>query len=219
MLVFLGGSEGGKEGGGEQHDRKPLVLSAGVANSGLVLDVCGVCGGDGRSCLGCDGVPRSGMELDSCGICGGIDPHCLDPYSLTLLGGGACDGSIAVVRWQACRVKVSHVSCLRRALADLLLRQAPSNHSSLVLRIGSSSSACGGRWVGGEGEPPTDKGWAEGAGASAGWGTNLVSAFRIEAGFGGCGEVCTAGWAAWQVNIPLLRLSDCSSDPLLWDDL
>jgi len=35
------------------------------------LDVCGVCGGDGSSCRGCDGVPNSGKELDSCGKCGG----------------------------------------------------------------------------------------------------------------------------------------------------
>jgi hypothetical protein len=35
------------------------------------VDICGVCGGDGTSCLGCDGVPNSGAALDKCGVCGG----------------------------------------------------------------------------------------------------------------------------------------------------
>jgi len=35
------------------------------------LDVCGVCGGDGSSCRGCDGVPNSGVKQDPCGLCGG----------------------------------------------------------------------------------------------------------------------------------------------------
>eukprot|EP00961_Rhodomonas_salina_P208392 2812211-Rhodomonas_salina.2 len=34
-------------------------------------DVCGVCGGNGRACAGCDGVPNSGTEYDLCGVCGG----------------------------------------------------------------------------------------------------------------------------------------------------
>ena len=36
-------------------------------------DVCGVCGGNGRSCVGCDGVPNSGRAFDRCGVCGGAD--------------------------------------------------------------------------------------------------------------------------------------------------
>ncbi len=32
-------------------------------------DACGVCGGNGSACAGCDGVPRSGAELDRCGVC------------------------------------------------------------------------------------------------------------------------------------------------------
>jgi len=35
------------------------------------VDACGVCGGDGSTCMGCDGVANSGNELDLCGVCGG----------------------------------------------------------------------------------------------------------------------------------------------------
>ncbi|MFM1919684.1 MAG: hypothetical protein RLZZ303_1318 [Candidatus Hydrogenedentota bacterium] len=40
------------------------------------LDACGVCRGDGQSCLGCDGVPNSGLETDTCGECGGEGLAC-----------------------------------------------------------------------------------------------------------------------------------------------
>lgn len=40
------------------------------------LDVCGVCGGDNSSCVGCDGVPNSGKTYDSCGVCGGDNSTC-----------------------------------------------------------------------------------------------------------------------------------------------
>ena len=48
----------------------------GVANSGKVNDVCDVCGGDGSSCAGCDGVANSGKVLDACGVCDGDDSSC-----------------------------------------------------------------------------------------------------------------------------------------------
>ncbi|KAF2075388.1 hypothetical protein CYY_003312 [Polysphondylium violaceum] len=35
------------------------------------FDICGVCGGDGQSCLGCDDIPYSKKTYDSCGVCGG----------------------------------------------------------------------------------------------------------------------------------------------------
>ena len=40
-------------------------------------DDCGLCGGSGDSCAGCDGVAYSGVRLDRCGICGGAD-LCVD---------------------------------------------------------------------------------------------------------------------------------------------
>jgi len=45
-------------------------------NSGKVKDVCGVCGGDGKSCLGCDGKPKSGKVFDACHVCGGDGRSC-----------------------------------------------------------------------------------------------------------------------------------------------
>jgi len=43
----------------------------GVPNSGLVLDECGVCGGDNTICAGCDGIPNSGLVFDCNNICDG----------------------------------------------------------------------------------------------------------------------------------------------------
>ena len=44
---------------------------------GDIADPCGVCGGDGSSCAGCDGVPNSGKVPDLCGDCDG-DNLCVD---------------------------------------------------------------------------------------------------------------------------------------------
>ena len=41
-----------------------------VCGSGLVWDLCEVCGG-ANECFGCDGVAYSGMVADDCGVCGG----------------------------------------------------------------------------------------------------------------------------------------------------
>ncbi|GLD94028.1 hypothetical protein PINS_up002639 [Pythium insidiosum] len=60
----------------------------GIAHSGILVDECGVCGGDGRydrcgrclpaddekrdqSCADCNGVPNGPARLDACGVCGG----------------------------------------------------------------------------------------------------------------------------------------------------
>jgi len=40
-----------------------------------VVDVCNICGGNGTSCLGCDGKPF-GLKYDRCGICGGDGTAC-----------------------------------------------------------------------------------------------------------------------------------------------
>jgi hypothetical protein len=44
--------------------------------SGLVVDGCGVCGGNESTCAGCDGIPYSGLENDACGVCGGNGSSC-----------------------------------------------------------------------------------------------------------------------------------------------
>lgn len=49
-----------------------------VPGSGLVRDICGICGGNGTSCLGCDQKPFSNLITDACGICGGDGSSCLD---------------------------------------------------------------------------------------------------------------------------------------------
>ncbi|KAJ3232820.1 hypothetical protein HDU81_002729 [Chytriomyces hyalinus] len=40
------------------------------------LDICGVCGGDGKSCLDCQGVPFGQSRYDFCGICNGNGTSC-----------------------------------------------------------------------------------------------------------------------------------------------
>jgi len=42
----------------------------GVPDSGLVVDDCGVCGGENRD-IGCDYVCFSNLEWDDCGVCDG----------------------------------------------------------------------------------------------------------------------------------------------------
>jgi hypothetical protein len=58
-----------------------ILTFAPFASSGKVLDICGVCGGDGSSCTGCDN-PGSGRVRDDCGVCngkGGCVPFSLAP--------------------------------------------------------------------------------------------------------------------------------------------
>lgn len=60
-----------------------------------VVDECGVCGGDGTTCLDCSGVPNGPSELDRCGVCEGDGQSCLECEFLdiratqTKLDGGA----------------------------------------------------------------------------------------------------------------------------------
>jgi hypothetical protein len=51
-----------------------------------------VCGGDGKSCLGCDGVPNSGKKNDSCGQCGGPGPDACGTCGGNGSGCAGCDG-------------------------------------------------------------------------------------------------------------------------------
>ena len=50
----------------------------GVACGKTQLDQCLVCGGDGKSCLDCAGVPFGTKVIDQCNVCGGDGKSCLD---------------------------------------------------------------------------------------------------------------------------------------------
>jgi hypothetical protein len=49
---------------------------------GVQKDACGVCGGNGSTCPGCDGITGSRAVLDTCRVCGGKNDSCV-----------GCDGS------------------------------------------------------------------------------------------------------------------------------
>ena len=51
-------------------------IDEGSPSSGPLLDQCGVCKGDGKSCLDCNGVPNGKAVVDSCGVCGGDGSSC-----------------------------------------------------------------------------------------------------------------------------------------------
>jgi hypothetical protein len=58
-----------------------LIGCDGVPGSNMTVDICGVCGGNGTSCLGCNGQPF-GPTYDQCGVCGGDGTECINicPY-------------------------------------------------------------------------------------------------------------------------------------------
>jgi hypothetical protein len=53
-----------------EHDDGAVTCAS--CASGERIDACGVCGGDGTSCSGCDGIPFSGLQSDDCGVCNGF---------------------------------------------------------------------------------------------------------------------------------------------------
>jgi len=56
------------------------------------VDICGTCGGNGSSCLGCDGLPYipplPTLKFDICGVCGGNNESCLDCLGQPIPPGG-----------------------------------------------------------------------------------------------------------------------------------
>lgn len=48
----------------------------GIPNGGAAIDICNICNGDGQSCLDCAGVPFGPSRLDVCGVCGGDNSTC-----------------------------------------------------------------------------------------------------------------------------------------------
>ena len=62
-----------------------------------MLDACGVCNGDGRSCLDCLGTRNGHAETDACGVCDGNGSSCVDctgtPHGVAVTDAcGVCDG-------------------------------------------------------------------------------------------------------------------------------
>ncbi len=49
-----------------------------VPNTHVIVDECGVCGGDNSTCIDCSGVPNGDAEYDDCGVCGGDGSTCED---------------------------------------------------------------------------------------------------------------------------------------------
>ena len=52
-----------------------IILRRGCNNkpgSKTVYDTCGVCGGDGTNCIGCDGIKNSGIWINICFIFTGL---------------------------------------------------------------------------------------------------------------------------------------------------
>merc|ERR550534_635973 len=48
----------------------------GVPGGSAVVDQCGVCDGDNKSCADCKGMPNGNAKIDKCGVCGGDGTSC-----------------------------------------------------------------------------------------------------------------------------------------------
>ena len=65
---------------------------------GSALDICGVCGGQNLTCVGCDGTPASGVVVDACGVCGGNDCGCFKIDSIEPQWGPKSGGTEVLIR-------------------------------------------------------------------------------------------------------------------------
>ena len=70
------------------------ICNGGVTDVALCPDACGVVGGDGSSCAGCDGVSNSGLVNDDCGVCDGSNA-CHDDCGVPN-GNNACHDACGV---------------------------------------------------------------------------------------------------------------------------
>lgn len=59
-------------------DGKSCLDCRSVPCGTAVIDQCNICGGDGKSCLDCAGTPFGSKVTDQCGVCGGDGKSCLD---------------------------------------------------------------------------------------------------------------------------------------------
>jgi len=74
--------------------------------NGPKIDICGVCGGNGTSCIGCNGLPF-GPAYDKCGVCGGDGTSCFNQCNLD------CSGCFTSELCQWCP---SQKACISKAL-------------------------------------------------------------------------------------------------------
>jgi len=68
-------------------DGSSCIGCDGVINSGASVDACGECNGT-NACLGCDGVAMSGAAVDVCGVCAGDNSSCTGCDGVARPGGG-----------------------------------------------------------------------------------------------------------------------------------
>ncbi|KNC55410.1 uncharacterized protein AMSG_11071 [Thecamonas trahens ATCC 50062] len=89
----------------------------------IVLDGCGVCGGDNSTCAGCDGVPNSGLAVDVCGICGG-DGTC-PPAAIKASPNTAAAAGIGIAATVG-------VCCIIAVLVVLLMRKRKRDYENTI---------------------------------------------------------------------------------------
>ncbi len=102
----------------------PTCLNDNCAVCTMDVDICGVCGGNGSGCVGCDGLPptltRPQTKYDQCGVCGGNGTSCLGcdgrPFS------GDCPSAISVGAAAAVASLTALAAVSAIALAAILLR-------------------------------------------------------------------------------------------------
>eukprot|EP00960_Hanusia_phi_P064858 765942-Hanusia_phi.AAC.1 len=189
-------------------DGKSCLGCDGIPFSGNVKDVCGVCGGNGKSCLGCDGVPNSKKVVDACGVCGGNGRSCLGcdgiPYSdKTFDSCGICGGQ----DFHCNDPYQLFVQGSCHGGAVLVSWRAPSNHPALSLKLNTTRFPCLLHWYGLDGPDPQPL--PEGSLAS------LKLSEDFAAGYPGCGEPCTMGWAIFLANSDYLNR--CAEQSLRWN--
>lgn len=56
----------------------------GIINGVTTYDACGICGGNGKSCLDCSGTPFGTAKSDSCGVCNGSGLSCVKCVSTNI---------------------------------------------------------------------------------------------------------------------------------------
>jgi len=81
-----------------------------------VVDPCGVCGGDGSTCLDCFGIAGGNNEVDSCGVCGGHDECTVVVATVTAVAGAVAAGvAVVAIVMAAATAFVIAAGILRRA--------------------------------------------------------------------------------------------------------